>query len=106
MLRLLPDIEDGIGLPEWRLTLCLAASWLIIFLTLVRGVQSSGKVAYFTGQWLAGLGGCCRLKHPWETEKSQSSISQSPFSVFYHSANYMKALTVSEHHMHIQKCPQ
>ena len=45
----LPNIDDGIGAPEWRLTLCLAASWLVLFLTLVKGVQSSGKVAYFTG---------------------------------------------------------
>lgn len=42
------NIDDGIGLPEWRLTLCLLLSWIIIFLTLVKGVQSSGKVAYFT----------------------------------------------------------
>lgn len=33
---------------EWRLTLCLLLSWLIIFLSLVKGVKSSGKVAYFT----------------------------------------------------------
>ena len=49
MLRELPNIDGGIGPPEWRLTLCLAVSWLVLFLTLVKGVQSSGKVAYFTG---------------------------------------------------------
>ncbi len=38
------NIDDGIGYPEWRLTLCLLLSWIIIFLTLVKGVQSSGKV--------------------------------------------------------------
>lgn len=42
------NIDDGIGLPEWRLSLCLLLSWIIIFLTLVKGVKSSGKVAYFT----------------------------------------------------------
>ncbi|CAL4064796.1 unnamed protein product, partial [Meganyctiphanes norvegica] len=42
------DISDGIGLPEWRLTLCLLFSWVVLFLTLAKGVQSSGKVAYFT----------------------------------------------------------
>jgi solute carrier family 6 (neurotransmitter transporter, glycine) member 5/9 len=41
------QIDDGIGLPEWRLTLCLAFSWLTICLVLIRGVQSSGKAAYF-----------------------------------------------------------
>lgn len=42
------NIDDGIGVPEWRLSLCLLLSWIIIFLTLVKGVKSSGKVAYFT----------------------------------------------------------
>lgn len=28
--------------------MCLLASWLVVFFSLVRGVQSSGKVAYFT----------------------------------------------------------
>ncbi|CAL4233823.1 unnamed protein product, partial [Meganyctiphanes norvegica] len=42
------SIDDGIGLPDWRLALCLLFSWVILFLTLYRGVQSSGKVAYFT----------------------------------------------------------
>lgn len=42
------DISDGIGLPDWRLTLCLLFSWTVLFLTLAKGVQSSGKVAYFT----------------------------------------------------------
>ncbi|KAF0310441.1 Sodium-dependent nutrient amino acid transporter 1 [Amphibalanus amphitrite] len=48
VLKELPNIDDGIGAPEWRLTLCLAFSWIVLFLTLVKGVQSSGKVAYFT----------------------------------------------------------
>jgi len=42
------DIEDGLGAPEWRLTLCLLFSWITVFLSLVKGVKSSGKVAYFT----------------------------------------------------------
>jgi len=42
------NIDDGIGTPEWRLTLCLLLSWLIVFFSLVKGVKSSGKVAYFT----------------------------------------------------------
>jgi len=40
-------IDDGIGLPDWRLTLFLLLGWFIIFLTIVKGVKSSGKVAYF-----------------------------------------------------------
>ncbi|XP_057323724.1 sodium-dependent nutrient amino acid transporter 1-like [Microplitis mediator] len=41
------NIDDGIGWPDWKLTLCLFASWLCIFGVLVRGVKSSGKAAYF-----------------------------------------------------------
>ncbi|XP_034944573.1 sodium-dependent nutrient amino acid transporter 1-like [Chelonus insularis] len=41
------NIYDGIGLPDWRLTLCLLASWLCIFGVLVKGTKSSGKAAYF-----------------------------------------------------------
>ena len=40
------SIEDGIGLPDWRLTICLFVSWVILFLTLAKGVQSSGKVIH------------------------------------------------------------
>lgn len=34
--------------PEWRLSLCLLFSWIILFVVLAKGVQSSGKAAYFT----------------------------------------------------------
>jgi len=44
----LEGIDDGIGAPLWHLTACLAFAWLFIFFSLVKGVQSSGKVAYFT----------------------------------------------------------
>ncbi|CAH0397886.1 unnamed protein product [Chilo suppressalis] len=40
-------IHDGIGAPLWDLTLCLLASWIIIFVIVARGVKSSGKAAYF-----------------------------------------------------------
>jgi len=41
------QIDDGIGAPNWQLTVCLLVSWTLIFLILIRGVQSSGKAAYF-----------------------------------------------------------
>jgi solute carrier family 6 amino acid transporter-like protein 5/7/9/14 len=41
------SIEDGIGVPDWHLTLCLLFSWITIFLVIIRGVKSSGKAAYF-----------------------------------------------------------
>ena len=42
------QIDDGIGSPDWKLTLCLLLAWIIICAILIRGVTSSGKVAYFT----------------------------------------------------------
>jgi solute carrier family 6 amino acid transporter-like protein 5/7/9/14 len=44
----LDNVQDGIGTPEWKLTLCLLGAWIFVFLSLIKGVQSSGKVAYFT----------------------------------------------------------
>lgn len=49
VLHELPNIESGIGYPEWKLTLCLAGCYLLLFLILWKGVASSGKAAYFTG---------------------------------------------------------
>lgn len=40
--------DDGVGKPDWKLTLCLLFSWATVFLSLIKGVKSSGKVAYFT----------------------------------------------------------
>lgn len=48
MLKEYANIDDGIGSPDWKLTLCLLASWVLIYLTIMKGVKSSGKVAYFT----------------------------------------------------------
>ncbi|CAG9786164.1 unnamed protein product [Diatraea saccharalis] len=47
VLRQIDGIEGGLGAPIWDLTLCLLASWLIIFMVVARGVKSSGKAAYF-----------------------------------------------------------
>ncbi|CRK90243.1 CLUMA_CG003954, isoform A [Clunio marinus] len=41
------DISDGIGFPDWQLTLWLLLAWIIVFLVIVKGVKSSGKFAYF-----------------------------------------------------------
>jgi len=41
-------VDDGLGAPEWKMTLCLAGAWIFVCLSLIKGVQSSGKVAYFT----------------------------------------------------------
>ncbi|KAH8386429.1 hypothetical protein KR093_000419, partial [Drosophila rubida] len=41
------DISEGIGTPDWKLTIALFVSWVVIFLVIMRGVKSSGKAAYF-----------------------------------------------------------
>ncbi|XP_042205816.1 sodium-dependent nutrient amino acid transporter 1-like isoform X2 [Homarus americanus] len=41
-------LANGLDAPEWRLTLCLLFSWVVLFVVLAKGVQSSGKAAYFT----------------------------------------------------------
>ncbi|XP_053698878.1 sodium-dependent nutrient amino acid transporter 1 [Sabethes cyaneus] len=40
-------INDGVGLPDWKLVLWLLLAWVSVFLIIVRGVKSSGKVSYF-----------------------------------------------------------
>ncbi|XP_050756840.1 sodium- and chloride-dependent glycine transporter 1 isoform X2 [Gymnogyps californianus] len=49
--RYVLDLSDDIGnLGEVRLPLlgCLGVSWVVVFLCLIKGVKSSGKVVYFT----------------------------------------------------------
>lgn len=48
MLYKIDNIDNGIGPLDWRLSLCLLLSWICIFGALIKGVASSGKVAYFT----------------------------------------------------------
>ncbi|KOC69396.1 Sodium-dependent nutrient amino acid transporter 1 [Habropoda laboriosa] len=41
------SIDDGIGLPDWKLTLCLLVSWVSVIMITFQGVKSSGKASYF-----------------------------------------------------------
>uniref|UniRef100_A0A8W7P9P5 Transporter n=1 Tax=Anopheles coluzzii TaxID=1518534 RepID=A0A8W7P9P5_ANOCL len=41
------SLDDGLGYPDWRLALCLVASWICIVGILIKGIKSSGKVSYF-----------------------------------------------------------
>ncbi|XP_031455091.1 sodium-dependent proline transporter-like [Phasianus colchicus] len=43
--------SSGLGDPgsvQWLLALCLLAAWLVVFLCMLRGIHSSGKVVYIT----------------------------------------------------------
>ena len=33
---------------NWKMVLCLIGSWILVYLTIVKGVSSLGKVSYFT----------------------------------------------------------
>ncbi|XP_018580332.1 sodium-dependent nutrient amino acid transporter 1-like [Anoplophora glabripennis] len=41
------DLSNGIGIPDWRLTICLFVAWLLTFAVCAKGVQTSGKASYF-----------------------------------------------------------
>jgi hypothetical protein len=41
---------DNLGGLRWQLVLCLFSAWVIVCLCLIKGVQSAGKVVYFTGK--------------------------------------------------------
>uniref|UniRef100_T1JNJ2 Transporter n=1 Tax=Strigamia maritima TaxID=126957 RepID=T1JNJ2_STRMM len=41
-------IEYDLGIPDWRMSLCLLLCWTVTFFCLIRGIKSSGRTAYFT----------------------------------------------------------
>ena len=41
-------IDDGIGTPLPIQTACLVVSWIVIFLVIAKGVESTGRTAWFT----------------------------------------------------------
>ncbi|CAH8652208.1 unnamed protein product [Schistosoma rodhaini] len=48
VLKLSSGLEE-FGTPSWSLSLCLLTCWIICALAVIKGVQSLGKVSYFTG---------------------------------------------------------
>ena len=53
LLGLNKDIHDWheVGGFKWELIVSLFSAWTIVCLCLIKGVQSSGKVVYFTGEY-------------------------------------------------------
>ncbi|PAA69439.1 hypothetical protein BOX15_Mlig024770g2 [Macrostomum lignano] len=41
-------MTEFIGVPQWHVTLCLLLAWILVYVCLVKGIKSSGKVVYFT----------------------------------------------------------
>ncbi|CAF3973020.1 unnamed protein product [Rotaria sp. Silwood1] len=42
------DSLDKLGSPSWSLSLCLLLAWILVGLCIIQGIESSGKVVYFT----------------------------------------------------------
>ncbi|XP_058462835.1 sodium-dependent nutrient amino acid transporter 1-like isoform X2 [Malaya genurostris] len=40
-------LNEGIGMPDLYLTLCLSISWMLVATILIKGIRSTGKAAYF-----------------------------------------------------------
>ncbi|KAG1679899.1 Sodium- and chloride-dependent glycine transporter 2 [Nymphon striatum] len=47
VLQLSPDMYHMNGI-SWQLSLCLLLSWIVIYLCMIKGTKSFGKVSYFT----------------------------------------------------------
>ncbi|XP_053105542.1 inactive sodium-dependent neutral amino acid transporter B(0)AT3-like isoform X2 [Hemicordylus capensis] len=45
-LNITPDITES-GSLQWWLILSLAASWIIVYISVIRGIETTGKVVYF-----------------------------------------------------------
>lgn len=68
MVQQYENIDDGIGAPEWKMTLCLLLSWIIVFAIQAKGATGSGKVAWFTAMFpyvilFTLFGMTCNLEH-------------------------------------------
>ncbi|XP_062942128.1 inactive sodium-dependent neutral amino acid transporter B(0)AT3 [Cynocephalus volans] len=46
-LNITADISDS-GTVQWRLLVCSAACWAVVYLCISRGIESTGKAIYFT----------------------------------------------------------
>ncbi|KAM5315549.1 sodium- and chloride-dependent transporter XTRP3 [Glossophaga mutica] len=46
-LNISPSIQEG-GSVQWEPALCLVLAWLVVYLCILRGPASTGKVVYFT----------------------------------------------------------
>ena len=41
VMKTIDSIDDGIGSPDWKLSLCLLLAWIIICAILMKGVRHS-----------------------------------------------------------------
>lgn len=50
VLNMSSGIDDGADEFLWQLALCLLLAWVVIFLCLVKGIKSSGKVLLLSSE--------------------------------------------------------
>lgn len=89
------------GLKYWNV-LCLAASWIIVFLIMMKGIASSGKVVYFTGERRFSL--CSLLRS--ELTNSCSPPAIFPYivlTIFFFRGITLKGATAGLAHMFTPK---
>ncbi|XP_021341796.1 sodium- and chloride-dependent glycine transporter 1-like isoform X1 [Mizuhopecten yessoensis] len=98
VLNMSTGLED-IGGVQWQLALCLLAAWVIVLIVLSKGIQSLGKVVYFTatfpyllltallirGATLPGASDGIRyyLTPSWERLQDSTVWSDAATQVFY-----------------------
>ncbi|XP_052000718.1 sodium-dependent neutral amino acid transporter B(0)AT1-like [Xyrauchen texanus] len=46
-LNISPNIESS-GIIQWKLAVCLAAAWCIVYVCFIRGIETTGKAIYVT----------------------------------------------------------
>ncbi|XP_008058900.1 sodium-dependent neutral amino acid transporter B(0)AT3, partial [Carlito syrichta] len=49
-LNISADIHDS-GTIQWRILICLAACWAVVYLCVIRGIETTGKAIYFTASF-------------------------------------------------------
>ena len=90
---------ENYGGLRWQLILCLLGAWIIVCSCLIKGVQSSGKVVYFTalfpylvltillilGATLEGAGDGIKfyLQPKWDTLKGIKVWSDAATQIFF-----------------------
>lgn len=47
MLQEKDNIDDGLGLPGWELSICVFVCWSVCLAISIKGIETSGKVVYF-----------------------------------------------------------
>lgn len=65
------DLSEGIGSPVWHLVIWLAVAWVIVYIVIIKGIKSSGKVSYFLAIFpyiilLILLVQACSLQGAWD----------------------------------------